>query len=87
MSVLAKILEDSNNHKFIADIVHHLSLAESACDERTRDRVFHSVAELLRIRLEEESSQERLRNFAGSGYSIDELGDQELLNFFLRNDA
>ena len=87
MSVLSKIIEESINHKFIADVLHHLSTDQSAYDKRTRDRVFHSVAELLRVRLEEESSQERLGNFEGSGYSIAEFGDEELLNFFLRNDG
>jgi hypothetical protein len=87
MSVLSKIIKESISHSFIAEILQHLSTTHSERDKRTRDRVLHSVAELLRVRLEEESSQERLGNFAGSGYGIDEFGDVELLNFFLRNDV
>lgn len=85
MSVLSKIIEEAINHKFIADLLLHLAMDESVYDKRTRDRVFHSVAELLRVRLEEETSSERLGNFAGSGFGIDEFGDEELLSFFLRN--
>ena len=85
MSVLSDIIAESISHKFIADVLHYLSM-DRECDRRTRDRVFHAVAELLRVRLQEENGKP-VENFEGSGFGIDEFGDEELLNFFLRNDT
>ena len=85
MSVLSSIVAESIHHKFIADILQYMAMDEQ-CDDRTRDRVFHAAAELLRVRLEGESPGECRVNYAGSGYGIDDFGDKELLEFFLRDD-